>query len=139
MLWRQTRRAVKTELEVVILLALFLASPWLCRWEQTRCSPSSPTLPPVCPLNLPCPLALCVGRGCAGVFLQACGSSSSAWVPPGHQLCPTSSSLRSTPLSQSFNAQFLVTLWKRERCSRMCCLKALGDFLPFLVWNSPSS
>lgn len=28
---------------------------------------------------------------------------------------------------------------KRERCSRTCCLKALGDFLPFLVWNSWSS
>ena len=131
-------RAVETELEVVILLALFLASPWLCRWEQTGCSSSSPALPPMCVSNLPHPLALCAGRGCAGVSLQACGSGSSAQVPPRHWLCPTINSLRSTPPSQSFNAQFLLMLWRRERCSRMCCLEALGDFLPFLVWNSLS-
>lgn len=85
-LWKQTMTAAKTELGVITLLAFFLASPWLCRRRVL----TRPCCPPI-----HVPPSVLWGRGCACVYLQSCGSSSSAQVPPDCWLYPTIRSLRS--------------------------------------------
>lgn len=144
------------------LLALLLAPPWPCRWEQAGCS--SPHCPPATSSQTSPVLWHPVwGEAVPGSPLKAHGSRSSAQVHPDSWLCPTIHSLRSTLSSQSFSAQLLLTAWKREMqqnhrirelfvlegtfrssSSKPCfpgnvLLKGWGDCLPSLVWHSLSS
>lgn len=99
---------------MVTLLALLLAPPWPCRWEQAGCSSSHTALQPPLPQTSPVLWHPVWGEAVPGSPLKAHGSRSSAQVHPDSWLCPTIHSLRSTLSSQSFSAQLLLSAWKRE-------------------------
>lgn len=106
--------------EVVVSLALVLAAPQLCRWEQTGYTQSSPAFLPLCPWTSP---------------VLECSVEVEAVLecPCGHM---TLTFLQWLVLTITIiNAQFLLISWKKKNkiCSGMCCLKAMGDFLAFLV------